>query len=121
MTLQVSDFDIPKSHPFGMLEGMRLKHTLENERFLAWMLVQCIEAGKWIAVKTSDPHETLIECGLLAKEGDHLYSLTKKAKGLLYCHYGKDEEPQSMTASLPVTLAFYDWQQNGKSVYRVNA
>lgn len=87
MDLQL--FERPENHPFGMLEGFRFSHTSELESTLAWMLIQCIEAGEWIAIPTKYEYFDLVDAGLL--EGDRAgYRSTKRAKGLLYAHYGKE-------------------------------
>lgn len=73
-----------------MLAGEGLQHTAECESVLAWMLKQAIEKGSWEPIQTVHTHPSLVSAGLLKEEGDRLYSLTTKAKGLLYAHYGKE-------------------------------
>jgi hypothetical protein len=86
--MQVSDFNSPTFHPFGMLGGI-VNHASEKESVLAFMLVKCIQNGNFDAVETTHEHPSMVEDGLLEKVGDRLYKLTKKSIGLLYTQYGK--------------------------------
>jgi hypothetical protein len=91
--MKPSHLKTPKQQPWGMLDGFGLQHTLENEQFLCWILVQCQEAGEWIVVKTPQSHPDLVEKGILEEVGDPFhYRLTTKAKGLLYIQYGKEND-----------------------------
>ncbi|MGG6263164.1 hypothetical protein ACQ4M3_07780 [Leptolyngbya sp. AN03gr2] len=91
--MKPSDFNRPTSHPWGMLTTLNLNNVSETEAFLAGLLIKCIEAGDWIALETQTNEDHLCTAGLLTKvEGkEKTYFLTRKAKGLLYVHYGKEE------------------------------
>lgn len=86
--MKTTDFNRPAGHPYGMLSG--IIHAYETESLLAWMLTQCINAGDFIPVQTVASWPTAVHAGLLNEEGERLYTLTAKAKGLLYSVYGKD-------------------------------
>lgn len=77
----------PEKHPFDMLRGYT--NASEKEQVLTWILQQCIDAGEWIAVKTTHSHFTMVDDGLLTLVGERMYALTEKAKGLLYVHFHK--------------------------------
>lgn len=93
--LQPSDFEAPTQHPFGMLNGMGLKNTHENEAFLASLLMICQKRGSWSSINTQHTHPALVTANLLEETGNFQYRLTRKAKGLLYAYYGKDEEHEA--------------------------
>ena len=85
--MEISNFGNPTEHPWGMLEGT--KDAYEKEATLAWFLMQCIQAGDiHAAIQTCLEHYGLVNHGLVNREGSCLYSLTKKAVGLLYAYYG---------------------------------
>jgi hypothetical protein len=88
--LEISDFVEPKSHPFGMLEGYT--NASEKEDTLAWILAKSIEMGGFGPVVTNWDHTDMVNDGLLIHLRDKEYTLTKKAKGLLYSVYYKEEE-----------------------------
>lgn len=88
--MKTQDFNSPKQHPFGMLAGLDLSHTSECEAMLAWLLAKCIEQNSWDAVTTTHNHPKMVSAGLLEKVDEKQYTLTTKAKGLLYSHYGKE-------------------------------
>jgi len=87
MTINVADFNKPDKHPYGMLGAF--DNASEKENVLAFILTQCIEAGKWIPFKMKYRHDSMVTDGLLEKIEDKTYELTTKAKGLLYSFYGK--------------------------------
>ena len=89
--MNVNLFERPEKHPFEMLAGCNLPHTMEAEQVLAWILDQCVKAGEFKPIQTRHKHPVLVEAGLLKEVGSRIYSLTKKAKGLLYGYYGKDD------------------------------
>jgi hypothetical protein len=82
------EFTKPDNHPFGMLQGFA--NASQKESLLAWMLSQCIEAGDWIDIPCKHDHSAMVAEGLLEQTGERIYRLTKKSKGLLYAHYGKE-------------------------------
>lgn len=86
--MDIDLFNRPKEHPFGMLEGY--KHALEKEVLLARILTTCVNAGSWEIVETAFEHPTMVQDGLLEQHGPRQYSLTEKAKGLLYAHFHKE-------------------------------
>ena len=83
--MDITDFDRPKDHPYGMLEGHT--HAYEKESALAYILAKNLDSGEFIAVKTPTGHHALVEDGLLVGDENHGYALTEKAKGLLYSVY----------------------------------
>jgi len=86
--LMISDYEKPSSHPYGMLRGER--HACEREAFMAWCLSQCIAANNINAeFETADNEDGMVEIDMLRKIKDKTYQLTRKAKGLLFAHYGK--------------------------------
>lgn len=86
--LSIEDYEKPKSHPFSMLEGE--ENASEKESFMAWCLSQCIKAGNLDAeFKTVANEDGMVGIDMLEKLGDKTYRLTRKAKGLLFAHYGK--------------------------------
>lgn len=87
--MNITDFEVPKEHPYGMLEDFHLEHTYEAESLLVWILKQCIEAGEFTSIRTKLRHPRLVEVGLLAEAKDG-YWLTRKAIGLLWAYYGKE-------------------------------
>lgn len=90
--LTPKDFNVPTSHPFGMLSGKVSSHTSEKESVLAYILGLSIEANpdSWEFVQTSNSHPTMVSDGLLVQDdGENLYKLTKLSIGLLYSFYGK--------------------------------
>ena len=80
------DFNTPTAHPFGMCQS---PDANEKEQTLAWMLIQCIEAGNWIEIKTQDSHDSMVRDGLVVHSRENHYSLSQLAKDLLYGYYGK--------------------------------
>lgn len=87
--LSIEDYKKPDSHPFGMMKGER--HASEKESFMAYCLSQCLEAGNIDAeFKTVANEDGMAKIGMLKKVGDKTYRLTRKAKGLLFAHYGKN-------------------------------
>lgn len=87
--MTINDFNKPTSHPFGMCAGYN--DASEKENFLAWMLIQCIEAGNFGPVQTEHNHDSMLKQGLLSGSHEDGYTLTKKSIGLLYGYYGKEE------------------------------
>lgn len=86
--MEIDLFVYPKTHPFSMLDGY--DHAFEKEQMLAWILQECINAEKWTVVTTSKSHPTMVDDGLLKKHRiGNRYSLTEKAKGLLYAYFHK--------------------------------
>jgi len=85
--VNIEMLDMPKKHPYGMLQG--IGQAWERESFLAWMLIQCIEAGAFAPISTRHEHPEMVELGLVERIGERKYVLTEKAKGLLYSHYWK--------------------------------
>jgi hypothetical protein len=88
--LEVEDFDNPKEHPFGMLQGY--VNASEKEDTLAWILAKSIEMGGFGPVVCNWDHTDMVNDGLLIHLKDKEYTLTKKAKGLLYSIYYKVDE-----------------------------
>lgn len=86
--MTISDFQMPNGHPFGMLDG--LTNACEKEAVLTMILSRCIDAGGFIPIKTKFSHPAMVSDGLLSETPEG-YLLTKKAKGLLYAHFGKEE------------------------------
>lgn len=89
--MDISLFEKPTKHPYSMLAGQVRSHTNEKESMLAYILGECIEQESWDAVETTHEHPGMVREDLLYRVGDHLYTLTKKAKGLLYGYYRKDK------------------------------
>ncbi|BAS55309.1 hypothetical protein NIES2135_54120 [Leptolyngbya boryana NIES-2135] len=88
--LHPQDFEKPTKHPFDMLRGYR--NACQKESLLAWMLSQCVEAGEWIAIPCQYQHDDLVKDEILIPtEQECCYRLSKKAKGLLYSVYGKED------------------------------
>ena len=88
--LSVNDYIKSTEHPFGMLKGF--EHASEKEAFMAWCLIQCIEAKDLnVDIKTPNNEDYMCEnpIKLLLKTGKQTYRLAIKAKGLLYTYYGK--------------------------------
>jgi len=85
--MNINDFEKPKKHPFGMLEGYN--HAYEKESVLTVILRKCIEINNFTAIKTVHNHPTMVSDGLLEKIADRKYKLTKKSIGLLYSQYAK--------------------------------
>ncbi len=85
--MNVNQFTRPDRHPFDMLRGYT--NASEKEQVLAWILQQCLDAGEWIIVGTAHAHPTMVGDGLLERHGIAQYSLTEKAKGLLYAEFHK--------------------------------
>jgi len=86
MAITISDFNTPKDHPWGMLQGH--DKAAEKESVLAAILLACVEAGGFIPVGTRYKHPSMVSDGLL-DETPEGYTLTKKSIGLLYSVYGK--------------------------------
>ena len=84
------DFNKPTAHPFGMCQGYR--DANEKEQTLAWMLIQCIEAGNWIEIKTQGSHDSMVNDGLVVHSRENHYLLSQLAKDLLYGYYGKEAQ-----------------------------
>jgi hypothetical protein len=88
--LTANDFGPVTQHPYGMLEGHL--NAFEKECTLAFILSEALEAGDLNAVvKTSPNHPDMVSCGLLIEVREREYRLSKKAIGLLYSVYGKEE------------------------------
>ena len=86
--LTIKDYKKPDSHPFGMLRGEQ--HASEKESFMAWCLSQCIKSNNLDAeFETVANEDVMVTIDMLEKVADKTYRLTRKAKGLLYAHYGK--------------------------------
>lgn len=86
--LTIDDFNVPTSHPYGMLKGY--EHANEKESNLVILLRGCLEAGELDAtIETIHPHPAMVIDGLLERVEPKRYKLTIKSKGLLYAHYGK--------------------------------
>ena len=60
--LDISLFHKPDRHPYGMLRGI-VSDAYEKEEFLAWMLIQCIEAGEFKPVQTRYDHSGMVAVG----------------------------------------------------------
>lgn len=90
MAIRITDFERPEQHPYSMLLGMELINTHQAESLLAWMLVECIDASKWITIQTKHDHGGLVAAGLLREVGERQYQLTERAKGLLYGCYAAE-------------------------------
>ena len=88
--MKPQDFNTPKKHPYGMLDGLGSSNTYECESMLALLLTKFINQNSWDAVITTHSHPKLVQAGLVEKVGEKQYKLTIKAKGLLYNHYGKE-------------------------------
>ena len=84
--MTVNDFNKPDAHPWGMLEAFT--NASQKERMLVFILTKCIEAGDWIPVASKFEHDSMVSDGLLEQVEEKTYSLTVKAKGLLYAFYG---------------------------------
>ena len=85
---------MPVEHPWQMLDGLGLEHTMESEQVLTWMLIQCIEAGEFRPVETKYRYPQLVKANLLVQVDTEIpikYILTKKAIGLLYGYFGKEQ------------------------------
>lgn len=87
--MQISDFNPPQEHPFGMLSGYR--NASEKESVLAWVLKKNIEAGRFEPVDSEYDHPTMVADGLLSEHGERRYALTVKAQGLLFSVYGREQ------------------------------
>lgn len=88
--MTINDFEMPKTHPFGMCSAYT--NANRKEAMLVYMLAQCIEAGTLNCfVPTIYAHEDMVRDGLLESDGTKTYKLTKKAIWLLYAYYGKEE------------------------------
>ncbi len=88
--MRVELFNTPDRHPYGMLEGY--KNAAEKESVLALILKKCIEVSSLTnPVITVHLHPAMVEDGLLEEAGDRQYKLTKKAIGLLWAYYGKED------------------------------
>jgi hypothetical protein len=85
--IKITDFEKPKVHPFGLLEGY--ENASEKESVLEFMLTKAIERKTFSPIATSYDHPDMVECGLLVQTGFKEYALTKKSIGLLYSVYGK--------------------------------
>ena len=73
--MDISNFEKPTQHPYGMLSGYQRAN--EKESVLAFILSECINAGTFTAVKTRYAHPSMVADGLLREEGERrLYSLT---------------------------------------------
>lgn len=82
--MNISNFNIPNQHPYDTFG------SYERERFMAWFLIQCIEANDlYASIQTQSSHEDMVYDGFLERVGDNHYRLTKKSVGLLYGVYGK--------------------------------
>jgi hypothetical protein len=91
--MNITLFNKPERHPYGMLDVYN--HAHEKESKLAWHLVRCVEAGEWLPIESQEwIYDAMAEDGLLIDHGEW-YSLTAKAKGLLYGYYAKelDDDP----------------------------
>ena len=84
----VTIYNTPTSHPYSMLEGY--KNAFEQESTLAWMLIKCIEAGKFIPIKLNKPFD-MIQAGLVKEVDGGCYELTDKALRILWAEYGKSD------------------------------
>jgi hypothetical protein len=84
--MQITDFNKPDRHPFGMMQGY--KQAAEKEQILTWLLNQCVDAGEWVTI--GGECDALVADGFLTDHGDNIYCLTNKAKGYLYAYFGKD-------------------------------
>jgi len=87
--MNITDFTKPTEHPFNMLKGFGLRHTSENENWLAFVLVKCVEAGEFKPVENKPHLSELVRIGMLREVPDGL-ELTRKGKGYLYAYYGAD-------------------------------
>jgi hypothetical protein len=87
--MNISDFNMPTTHPFGMCTGY--DNANEKEHMLSVILSRCVQAGAFIPVETKYSHPTMVTDGLLKEVGERTYELTRKAKGMLYAYYGKEE------------------------------
>lgn len=94
--MQPKNFNIPTSHPYGMLEGKtRSVHGVsEKENALAFALKYSIEKNleSFEFVKMSGWHDDLVDEGFLLKgEGENVYKLSERSIKLLYTFYGKSK------------------------------
>lgn len=87
--MNTSDFNMPTSHPFGMLSNY--DNGNQKESTLVYILSKCIENGSFDFIPTKYEHEDMVKDGLLTTDGTKSYKLTKKSIGLLYAHYGKEK------------------------------
>jgi hypothetical protein len=90
--MNINDFrQPPLPHPYGMLEGY--SHACEKETVLRVILEECIEKDDLDAtVEMRFSHPTMVTDGLLEEVGEKQYKLTKKAIGLLYSQFFKEEQ-----------------------------
>jgi len=87
--LTVDDFGPITKHPFNMLEGYQ--NASEKENTLAFILSKALEIGSLNAVvKTNSNYPDMVGCGLLIEVREGEYRLSRKAIGLLYSVYGKE-------------------------------
>ncbi len=98
--MKITEFNKPEEHPWEMLDNYN--DASEKENCLAWMLGVCIDKGQWAAIEIGTQPIGLVEDGLLEQPYPGFYSLTPKAKGLLYGYYAK--EINKTTALVMVTL-----------------
>jgi len=87
--MNITDFEMPAEHPWGMLEGQ--EHASEKERLLAYMLTECIKAGDLAhSVRLKRRYNGMVRDSLLEEVDGDRYRLTKKSKGFLWAYYGKE-------------------------------